>query len=249
MIRRILLKLLLAVATCVAIFITCVSVAGYLAFSPPSFYSELVARQPRTDEAEAAEQHLEQLRSDFLQWHARSLAIQQKQVFENDLGDLNRAEIGPVAAKDVHTIRLSDNELNALLASDESGFNSGDVRDPRIRFDQGQVLLAFKLATPAGDVVLSAGFVPRPAVDEGARFQLAQVSIGRLSLPISTLSHWVPKKELRLHGDLYLDATGPLPELVLRTAKGGGESVTPKSIECAEGEFILRLTPPALLQD
>ncbi len=249
MIRSVLLKLLLAAAVCVAIFVTCVSVAGYLAFSSPSFYSELVARQPRVDEAEAAEQHLEQLRSDFLQWHARSLAIQQNQAVENELGNPDGVDKGPVAEEDVHTIRLSDDDVNALLASDESGFNSGEVRDPRIRFDQGQVLLAFKLATPAGEVVLSAGFVPRLAVDDEARFQVAQVSIGRLSLPISTLSHWVPKRELRLHGELYLDATGPLPELVLRTGKGGGETASPTSIECAQGEIVVRLTAPALPQE
>ena len=250
MIRRVLWKLLLAAVTCVVLFVTCVCVAGYLALRPPSYYSELVARQPRADESESAQQRLEQMRSDFLQWRARSLAIQKSQTVatvENRRDNPKGAEAGYVAEEDVHTVRLSEDEVNALLASDK--FDSGEVRDVRIRFDEGQVVVAFTMVTPAGDVVLSAAFIPRPPSGDEARFQVASVRIGQLPLPIATISHWVPKREVRLDGELYLDATGPLPELVLRMGEGENETTRPQSIECTKGEVVVRLTAPTFLED
>lgn len=251
MIRSVLRKLILAATMCIALVVICIGVAGYLAFRSPSFYAELVARQPRAGAAEAAEQRLEQMRRDFVQWQSRSLAIQKRQAVDAmsaGAGQPHDGELADVAGEDVHTFRLSEDDLNALLASRDFGFGSDELHDPRIRFDDGKAMLAFTLATPAGNFVLSAAFEPRPA-DDGTRLRVARVSVGRLALPVSTLSSWVPKRESRLHGDLYLDATGPLPELVLRPGRVATGSARPKSIECTQGELIVRLASPTLQQD
>ena len=243
MILRILWRLFLAAVACVVLLVTCVGAAVFLAFRPPAYYPELVAKQPPAVEVKAAQQRMEQMRRDFLQWRARSLALQKGQdiaAARGGLGLLNRAA-GNAPEQDAYTFRVSEADLNTLLASNASAWAAERSATRGSDSTRGQVVLALTVETPAGAFVLSAGFIPRPTADDGARLQITRVSIGRLPLPMATLASLLPREEWRLDGDLYFDATDKLPDLVLRPGGNIREVARTRSIKCNKGELVVQL--------
>lgn len=248
MIRRACLKFLAAGAACFVLFVVSLGVVGCLAFSTPSFYSELLSTAPN---AEAAEQDLQQMRDDFLQWRARSLAIQKGNLpAARDARELARREFGDYTPDgDTHTIRVSEEDINALLAAEEAKRGGGEVKQPRFRVEPGRVLMACTVVTPAGEVIFSAAFVPQQPTGDELRLRLTEARLGRLPLPIATVSRLLPRRNARLQGGLSLDSTGPLPELALQMTKGRGAAVRPKSIECQDGAVVVQLMAPLLSAD
>ncbi|TWT32281.1 hypothetical protein KOR34_40430 [Posidoniimonas corsicana] len=236
MVKRLLLKLFLVGAVCAVLLVVGLGTAGFLALRPPGFYSDLAANPPAAADAQAAEERIEQMREDFVYWRAQALQRQHP----------SGAEPGYQLENDLHTVRVSDAELNALLVAESSRLDAGELSDPRVRFEDDRASLAVTLATPAGDLVLSAAFAPAQPVGGDLRMRLVDARLGRLPLPVNTLSSWLPKQENRLSGALYLDTTGSAAELILRMDDRTKQAATPRSVRFTNGEAVVTLRAPRL---
>lgn len=248
--KRLVLRLLLAGVACFALFVLCVGTAVTLALWSPSFYSDLAAHQVDPAAAQAAEQRFNQLRDDYLRWRAASLRPPRDQPTppNNDvIAALLAAPPVDQRPSPTHTIRVSEADINVLLAADPP--RAGQASAPLIRLVGGRVLVGFALDTPAGDLVLSAGFAPQPvgANDNEVRMQIDSARLGRLPLPLTALVGLLPKEISRLQGNLYLDTTGSLPELALRMDQATQPTPLPQSLEIADGELIVKLSAPPTL--
>ncbi|TWT85214.1 hypothetical protein Pla123a_00200 [Posidoniimonas polymericola] len=253
--KRLVLRLLLAGFVCFGLVLFCIGTAVTLALWSPSFYSERASLSADPAAVQAAEQHFEQLRDDYLRWRAASLqpAREKPAKANNDvIAALFAAQPAQPNHSPTHTIRVTEDEINTLLVSD--GPHAGQVSAPRIRLVDGRVLVGVALATPFGELVVSAGFAPQPIANGAAagnpapnnelRLQIDNARIGRLPLPLSALTSLLPKEKSRLQGNLFLDTTGELPELALRMDKPGQPTPLPHSLEIADGELIVKLTAP-----
>ena len=254
MVSRILLKLFFATVCFVVLVVTSLSAAAYLAFSTPSFYAELLDQPIEPAGAVAIEERLEAMRMEFVRWRQQSLAfqIEQRKLAEVDRAEANREGDVPQPApkydpdKDLFTIRITEDEINAVLAAEADNRGKEDLSNPRIRIEEDQVQVAFTVASPVGELVLSAAFAPEQPEAGDLKLQITSASVGRLPLPLSTVVQYLPKKEAALKGDLMLDTTGKLPSLVLRSDGRDNEVAAPKSIRCVAGEIVVELMAPKL---
>ncbi|MEQ8848383.1 hypothetical protein [Botrimarina sp.] len=251
MIRRFVRRVVIA-GFCLSFLLAgSVGVACLLAVSAPSYYAKLVATHPSGGKSEAVEQRFEEIQADFRQWQTRSLRLQHANANRGERTVGFRLEADPDydPSTDLYTVRVGQDELNALLASDDFRISGGQLTDLRVELRDGRFTVACSLATPAGPVVLSAGFAARDLEDDTLRLRLESVRVGRLPLPVELLDSWLPKQRSRLSGDLYLDTTGDAPELSLRLPEARGASPRTKSVACVDGAVVVQLTPALLPRD
>lgn len=247
MIRRFVLRVFLVGFLLSFLVASSVGVACYLAVSTPSYYAALLAKHGGGDEADAAEQRFEAIGADIKQWQMQSLMQQHAQAYGD--AHLQGVDFEPDPdydpAKDVYTVRVGQDDLNALLASDDFRISGGQLTNPRVDLRDGRVVFGCSIATPLGRLVLSTNFAPSTPEDDTLRLRLVSAHVGRLPLPLTWLSQWLPKQQHRLQGTLSLDTTGPTPELVLQLPSDGKKSPLAQSIECVRGYTVVQLTPAA----
>ena len=161
-------KLITRVAIVCGVLV-CVATAGagitaYLALSVPSFYAEL-REQGVSSESEQAE--LQQLASEFERWAAVSVARRRA---EHTNLENNRCS-------DTHTIRLTQYQLNAELASGRSG--AGDLGEVRVQLLEDRIRLGAELFVQSSKMILTATLTPAIGEDGNLQLTIDRIGIGR----------------------------------------------------------------------
>lgn len=215
---KILFRLLRIAGAVIGVLVTTAGVAGFLALQEPAYYTELRQQPVTPQEAKTANDRLHLERSAYLAWRGRLPADQ-------------RGGRAPV----VHEVRYTAAHLNALLASEWSGFGEA----PRLRVKPGAIDFACGIVTPIATCVVSAELKPQLTPHGVLILELESAQVGRLPLPCKTLFGLLPKERRRLSGKLYLDLTGPNP-LVSLDLSDKNDMLLAQSIECGEGDFVVR---------
>lgn len=221
-------KLITRVAIVCGVLV-CVATAGagitaYLALSVPSFYAEL-REQGVSSESEQAE--LQQLASEFERWAAVSVARRRA---EHTNLENNRCS-------DTHTIRLTQYQLNAELASGRSG--AGDLREVRVQLLEDRIRLGAELFVQSSKMILTATLTPAIGEDGNLQLTIDRIGIGHLPLPHATLLKWLSEYADISTGKMRLDMSGTSPQLVVDIVGHGHNKVSIRSVQIEEGTLSI----------
>jgi hypothetical protein len=248
MIRKFVIRLFFGCLALVGLVLTAATVVGWLAFQQPAFYAERRAQTFAPADEAKAERLLEQAEQDAQRWLHASLARQQAQQSKTDPPPVPQfaawgAPYDP--AQDVHTFRITEEQLNALLASDRHGL-SKPLKNARIRIEQDRIELGVELQATAVDAVVSVVLEPTMTNVGGLRLGIQAARIGKLPIPFNAILGWWPRDIVYTDRQFDLDLTPPAPHLTLKLPQTAKGSPTIKSIHCTAGEIAVELLPPVL---
>lgn len=249
MVRKLVKRLLfLSVALVAAVTLTA-GIAVYYALQTPDFYAELRGQEFSKGEQKAAELTVRAMEKNFKQWTAQSLQRQRKPAGDAQemLGGLLQGAQGEYDPKqDTHQVLLTQQQLNVLLASSASS-GRGEWQNPRVRIRQDHLDFAMEVVTPKLTCTLSVDLKPSLQTENNLRLELIAARIGQLTLPVSTITGWLPR-ELRLskQNNVELDLTGTTPQLVVDLSEDHPQSPTVRSLVCSEGELTITFAAPVL---
>ncbi|TWT86484.1 hypothetical protein Mal64_33090 [Pseudobythopirellula maris] len=247
MIRKLFFRLLAAGAAMVFLVVTVVGLVTWLALMEPGFYTELRTQSLSPDERRALVERFEQTGEGLVRWRAMSLA-RQKPATQSAQGEWLQALGGAAPydpAKDTRALRITEQELNALLA-DKAMDPSGDLRDPRVRLTEGRFELGVELANSGVECVFSAILEPTLGEDGTLRLEIVTARVGRLTLPLDTLLAWLPEPVVYSGHDAEIDLTPPAPHLKIKSLAHSPRTPRVKSIVCREGELVVEFSAPVL---
>ena len=245
MLRRLCFRLFLCCLALAGILTALLCFAGYLATREPAFYAELKSQEFSQVDQKLAEANLRLLEKNFERWSARSIALQQAQKRNPNLApqEFLQGEYDP--ASDVHVVRITDQHLNAMLASADS---HGEWQRPRIMISDGRIDFACEIVTPELSCIVSAGLQPT-VTDEGQlQLDILSTHVGRLPLPLETLWSWVREMDVS-EGDVEIDRLSPKPRLRWNLMPQDLASPTVRSIECREGQLVIEFCAPVLKRE
>jgi hypothetical protein len=263
MFKRIVIRMVRVGLTLVGVILTATLVAGYLALSEPAFYVERRTAADSPAELAAAKAHLEQSRAAAVEWLTASASRQQAQRAGAPApapfsGALPGADLGAFdgpydPTRDVHTFRATEQQLNALLASQQRG-TSDDLQNVRVRLGDDVIELGAELGVALGggaknssrSLVLSVVLQPTLTADGTLRLDIQSARAGRLPIPLRTILRWLPRPVVLSAQDATLDLNPQAPHLAVKLPRSGPDSPTIKSIRCAAGEIVVELAPPVL---
>ncbi|MCO6045045.1 YpmS family protein [Aeoliella sp. ICT_H6.2] len=248
MIRKAILRLLLASVAIAVVVVTAIMVAGYLALQQPGYYAALRAVELQPADQAAAELYWRQTAADYERWMQNSIARQQAALKQTPDAP---AEAAPLRmpynpATDTHEVRFTQRQLNAQLAGSKAT-QSGDWRNPRVRIGHDCIDVAFEVTSD--EVTCFPSIALRPAIDADGNLRLEIVSaqIGQLPLPMKTILRNLPEEIGRKASrDVQLDLTSPSPSVTVNLPSTGKDSPTVKSLTCQEGEMVVEFLPPVI---
>jgi uncharacterized protein YpmS len=259
MFKRIVIRVVRVGLTLVGLIVTATLVAGYLALSAPAFYVERRTAADSPAELAAAKAEFEQSRAAAVAWLAASASRQQAQRAAAPApAALPGADPGAFdgaydPTRDVHTFRATEQQLNALLASQQRGRGEG-LHNARVRLGDDAIELGAELGVALGgraknssrSLVLSVVLQPTLTADGTLRLDIKSARAGRLPIPLRTILRWLPRPVVLPARDATLDLNPQSPHLAVKLPHSGPKSPTIKSIRCTTGEIIVELVPPVL---
>jgi hypothetical protein len=153
----------------------------------------------------------------------------------------------------VHTFRATEQQLNALLASQQRGLGDG-LQNARVRLGDDVIELGAELGVALGggaktssrSFVLSVVLQPTLTADGTLRLDIQSARAGRLPIPLRTILRWLPRPVVLTAQDATLDLNPQSPHLAVKLPRSGPDSPAIKSIRCAAGEIVVELAPPVL---
>lgn len=249
MLRRLFVRIVRGCVAVAALMLMTGALVSYLALRQPAWYAELRMQTLSAADQAAAKQAIEAAQVAAQRWLEQSLVKQHARLL-----DVASSPAGtpPSAAlydpqQDVHTVRFTQQQLNAMLAEDGFGFRE-PLRNPRVRVDHDGIELAIEVAIPSAPAILSAVVGPSSLAGGDLRLDIRSARVGTLALPLETILRCLPRPVVYSNGELHVDLTPPTPHLTLRLSKSDTRSPTIKSIRCLPGELIVELLPPLLEQ-
>ncbi|WP_425396336.1 hypothetical protein [Aeoliella sp.] len=249
MLRKLILRFFLACFAMVGLVITTVVVAGYFALQQPSYYAQLRAVAYSPAEQSAAELSMRQTEANVKRWLQSSIARQQAaSADEPSVMQLLAGAGAPYdPTTDTHEVHLTQAQFNAHLASNKAS-RSGDWRNPRIRFGEDRIDLAFEVASDEFSCVPSISLEPSLTDDGKLRLGIVSAHIGQLPLPMKTILTNLPSEMTRpaASGDVELDLSAETPCVIVNLPTADSKSPTVSALTCREGELVVELLPPVV---
>lgn len=226
--RKLLRRVFRTCAVLFGLLVVAVIVAVYFARQEPEFYSRL--RDKPTEDVAAAEAEVKQLQDDMEQWLRVSLRQQQ----------LRNEDYDP--AKDIHTMRITEDQLNAFLASKA---NAGQVRAPRVFLKADGIEFGAEVTGEKFSSVLSAELDPHLTDDGLLHMDFVRMRLGKLRLPLSLLLRFAPSGSRMGDGNavLYLK---PNPHIVVDLTPSRQGAPTVSAVNFDEGFMEIKFQAPVV---
>lgn len=236
MIRKLVVRTLIACAAVVGLTLIALCVAGVLAVQQPEFYTRAKAQVPAVD----AEEWVRQEGAEFEQWMKNSIERQRRQTV---LSDPTADRYDPNL--DTHSICLTEQQLNGMFAS---GLKSaGDVQNPRVGLSAASLQLGVEVVLDETRLVVSTSLKPFVASDGRMHFELQSGYVGNLRIPLQTLLSLLQNEMTTISSDLELDLSGSKPVLVWNS-KRDKESPIIQAVHCSDSHLEITFQAPVITQ-
>jgi hypothetical protein len=245
MLRKILVRLL---TTCVMLFMaltTALVLAGYLALQPPGFYAELRDRPIPVPQNPAVRQEMQAIEYAFRLWLEQSIARQHTASLTTTSNPAGSDHHGYDPTGDVHTVRVTQDMLNAALAGDDLEL-SRELQGPRICISSGRIEFAFELVTDEIRCVPSAVLEPTLTPNGDLRIDIARARIGQLPIPLNTILSCLPRDITCTGRNMDVHLIPPTPHITLHLTGRGPHAARVHSIECTTGAIVVTFLPPVI---
>lgn len=236
MIRKIVVRTLIAAAAAFVLALIALCVAGVLAVQQPEFYTRLKAQDTTVD----ADELILRERAAFDEWLKSSIENQRQQVAS---GDSKTDRYDP--SLDTHSIQITEQQLNGMLMSGLK--RAGDVQNPRVCLSAGSVQLGVEVFLDGTRLVVSTSLKPLVASDGRMHFEIQSGYVGNLRIPLQTLLGLLEDEVASISGDVQLDLSGSTPVIVLNT-KQKKDSPTIQAVDCLEGQLQITFQAPMVTQ-
>ncbi len=246
MIRKIVLRLLLAGALLGAGVITLVTVVGLLAVSQPAFYSDLRAQSYTPAEQQDAENSLNQTMASLDRWLHTSIAIQKAKMRNNSsvMEQLLVSSYQPL--DDTYTVRLTDKQLNAYLSTKQQGLPK-QLHHFCIQFNDQHTNVGFELHNGGPVLTISASLNFVTEANGNLRIELLGGRLGRLPIPLQTIARWLPNEVTHASDrKLEFDLTATPPRVTLKLTQSKEASPRINSVQQVNGTLVVEFQAPTL---
>lgn len=231
-----------------------IGVAGVMAFQQPAFYADLRDHTPSQDEQALVQADMEELMQSLEVWSRLSLARQTAahRVQGDKKGDFpvallmgDQAVMGGEAydpAADVRIVTVTQDQLNAALASEKQG----DLKLPRIQIRKDCFRVGCELDSGNVSCVLTVDFRMTATEDGDVRLDIVGGQVGKLPIPLKTFLKYLPDDLSGKDDDIEVNLSGKHPHLLVRLGQKDRPYPTIRSVETTDGEITFAIAAPVL---